>query len=846
VLFGGCQRHGGHEPYAPLPDALRNYVAGQDLPTLERHLEGCAWLVQLVPELAGGPLPPLTTHSIPSDQQRRLMVGAVQRYLGNVTGPAGTLLLLDDLQWAGRDALDLLTTLLCIAIPGRSRSAPLRIVGAYRDTEVHGDHPLALLLSDIVPTEQVQEERLEPLSTQEATELFTALLPDRDRARQDLSRRIIERTGGVPFSVVSYAHARRGTHGPGEDGPLRWNLRQSIQQRVSMLGPYTRDLLGVMSVIGRAAGVGLLLEVAGDPESEITAALDEACRMRLLVEDGRSGYQFLHDLIREVVEADLGAARRAVLHRTVAEALERMAGDVPAELLAYHYGRSDAPDRSLSYLELAGDHAVAQHAHDSAGEHYRALLDRLEGLDGRHHAARVRLKLGEVLARTGRYDAALPILEQAASALQALGDSEGLARAAAAIGAANGRRGTNTAGIARMRMLLEVLEQTDASVPLAAAYEVLGHALRDEGKYPEALAASTRAAELANAFGDRRSGVLAEWTRVEGLSALGHMSSEEAYDARRRTLSQIEAIGDLELLSGAHYNLAYACVHRGDLATAREHIDRAVAAAEELGDPGELAFALAIRGWVAFLRGDWRRARTSLEGAVGMSRELDQSWCAPYILLWLAELSLAEGDRAAAATSGQEAKDLAEQNGDLQALRLVARVMAELDIVEGRPEAAISRVIPLLDDRGQEDHDVTALLPVQARACLQCGQVDQAVETVEQAITRVRRDGARLALIDALRAQVMVALRTERLDMAEQCVVEGLALARGMSYPYGEALLLQLDGERLAASGEPSKARTRRQEAFFLFQRLGARRDAEETRVASAPGYPGTPAIPSC
>ena len=38
------------------------------------------------------------------------MVAAVARFLANVAGPAGTLLVLDDLQWAGPDALDLLVS----------------------------------------------------------------------------------------------------------------------------------------------------------------------------------------------------------------------------------------------------------------------------------------------------------------------------------------------------------------------------------------------------------------------------------------------------------------------------------------------------------------------------------------------------------------------------------------------------------------------------------------------------------------------------------------------------------------------------------------------------------------
>lgn len=143
VLTGGCQRQGGQQPYAPLLDALERHVQGQDPLQLRADLQGCAWLVRLLPELADGRIEPLPVLALPPDQERRLLFGAVRRFLANVGDLAGTLVLLDDLQWAGDDALALLTTLVRSAVP-----IPLRVVGAYRDTEVHPDHPLAVLLAD--------------------------------------------------------------------------------------------------------------------------------------------------------------------------------------------------------------------------------------------------------------------------------------------------------------------------------------------------------------------------------------------------------------------------------------------------------------------------------------------------------------------------------------------------------------------------------------------------------------------------------------------------------------------------------------------------------------------------
>src|SRR5437870_4529441 len=128
VLEGGCQRRGGHAPYAPILGALQRHLRGQRPAQLRTALRECAWLVRLLPELAAGPIPPLPAWTLPPEQERRLMFEAVARFLTNVAGPMGTLLVLDDLQWVGPDALDLLATLIRSAA-----EVPLRAIGAYRN-----------------------------------------------------------------------------------------------------------------------------------------------------------------------------------------------------------------------------------------------------------------------------------------------------------------------------------------------------------------------------------------------------------------------------------------------------------------------------------------------------------------------------------------------------------------------------------------------------------------------------------------------------------------------------------------------------------------------------------------
>src|SRR5919201_1803851 len=147
VLQGGCQRRGGQEPHAPPRQALERPVHSQPPAQQRKALQGCASLVRLLPELAERGIVPPPSWTLPPAQERHLIFAAVARFLANIAGPAGTLLVLDDLQWAGSDALDLLATLVRSA--ASTGTSPLRVIGAYRDTDVQPQDPLFVLLADL-------------------------------------------------------------------------------------------------------------------------------------------------------------------------------------------------------------------------------------------------------------------------------------------------------------------------------------------------------------------------------------------------------------------------------------------------------------------------------------------------------------------------------------------------------------------------------------------------------------------------------------------------------------------------------------------------------------------------
>jgi tetratricopeptide (TPR) repeat protein len=159
--------------------------------------------------------------------------------------------------------------------------------------------------------------------------------------------------------------------------------------------------------------------------------------------------------------------------------------------------------------------------------------------------------------------------------------------------------------------------------------------------------------------------------------------------------------------------------------------------------------------------------------------------------------------------------------------RQVTGLLAECDLLQGRPEAARTHLLPVLDRSGGEEWNVIPLLPFLAWAHLELGDVPQAEDTLAHAFRRARAGNHRLALVEALRVQALLALQQEDWTAAHGALEEGLALARTMPYPYAEGRFLHLAGLLQQRSGQPEPARTRLREALAIFQRLGARADLE-------------------
>jgi predicted ATPase/DNA-binding XRE family transcriptional regulator len=833
VLEGGCHRRSGQEPYAPLLVALEGRLRHQSRAQARVELEGCYWLVRLLPELAEIMLGSAPSWTLLPEQERRLMFAAVACYLGNVAGPPGTLLVLDDLQWAGADALDLLGFLVRADV-----AAPLRVVGAYRSTEVRRADPLGMLLADLAASGQVAQQAIGPLAAQDARNLLNTILEAGEDEENDLREQVLARTGGVPFFLVSCAQALQVGALDSAGAGVPWNVAESIRQRIGMLPPAAQEALGVAAIVGRSVPRGLLLRVAealGQQQSMIEA-LEATSQARLLVEAGEEAFQVTHDLVREVALAEVSVTRRQFLQRVLLETLERQPEHTAPEVLADHALQSDAPERAIPYLRQAAAQAWARHAHADAEDYYRKLVGQLERAGRQAESAAAREQVGRALSIQARYDQALMELEEARAAYLAIGDLEGQRQALAQIARVHALRGTHEEGLARMLPLLPTLEAGGWSAYLADVQVALAELYFGNYQYQEQLALTEQLAVQAQGAGDQQILARAQYWRSVALSHLGR--AEEGAQVAEEAISFAEAAGDLWVCARALNSVAGFHWSQGRFAQCKICLDRAVEAARRLGDPSLIAYIVSNQAGLAFTVGEWAQAAVAYEQAVALVQQMNQPWGAVYSLLGLGQLCLAEGRWEAASAYYAEAMALAERNGNLEALQIGQTALAERDLLEGHPEQAWTRLEPLVSQLGQPAMRVLPLLVSVAWTRLALGDVAEAEALLAQGVGRANIQKHHLALGDMLRIQGLLRLGQQRWEEVQAALEQALALCRALPNPYAEAKALYVYGLLHQAKGDLEPARARLEAALAILNRLGERLYAEQVERALAKGTP--------
>ncbi|HVR30639.1 MAG TPA: protein kinase, partial [Thermoanaerobaculia bacterium] len=445
ALWGRCQEDRGAPPFWPWLQIVRAWIRDREPRELLATLgPGASDLASAVPELHEilpglAPPPPLD-----AEQERFRLFESAVALLRGAALRRPLLVVLDDLHWADEASLLLLQFVARELGPAR-----LLLVGTYRDLELRRRHPLAETLAELARVQGVERVQLRGLSAEDIGSFIAqtaAVEPPRA-----LVEAVHRQTEGNPFFVQEVV---RLLAAEGRLERMRnvdsWSLeipqgvREVIGRRLNRLSAGANETLAVASVLGRELDLATLKRVSQRPEDVLLAELEEALAARIFEPASKPGrYRFAHALVQETLYEELSAPRRAVLHRTAAEALEERHGAAQgAHLVAIALHRFEAAsladrERAIEACERAARWSTANRAWEEAALQLSRAVQLVELGD---HTDPVRLcelmvslSEAQVLSRDseGRRATAL----RAAELAREIGSAVHLARAALVYGA---------------------------------------------------------------------------------------------------------------------------------------------------------------------------------------------------------------------------------------------------------------------------------------------------------------------------------------------------------------------------------------------------------------------------
>jgi len=421
-------------PYQPIVDLLVDLKA--HLPELELSREDAmalAGLGHLAAELKEwlGESEAVDSFVSPEQEKPRLYAALVRVLLG-IAQDRTLVLVIDDVQWADDETLDLLRILGRQLGQGiRASRARLLVIAMYREEGRPTSAAFRSTFSDLERDRLVEHLIIPSLEEAELRPLLSDLCSGRPSA--SFVSHVQTRSGGNPYfaeEIASDIVGRSELHPadpnwrpPVEDeAVVPPGISAMLEQRIAALSPGTLDVLQTAQLLGTRFELDALASCCDRSRDEILHAIEEGYGAGLLFEEREdSSYAFHHSLVADVLDASLGASARRIRHARIASALAARHGDASGshvDRIARHLvgaGARAPADQLLRYSSLAADRAIALHAYGDADRWCEAALSAIAKLPG--HSARRRAELEAkralALGRTGHLDDARALADSA-------------------------------------------------------------------------------------------------------------------------------------------------------------------------------------------------------------------------------------------------------------------------------------------------------------------------------------------------------------------------------------------------------------------------------------------------
>jgi len=283
------------------------------------------------------------------DDNRDRLFARLSEFVMRASAENPVVVVFDDFQWSDESSA---AALHYVARTHADR--PFLGVLAARDDEIRENTAVQQALRGLRHDGLLKEYTLSPLADDAVQHLIATHAPAADTAL--LGRAC----AGNPLIAIELARAVTA----GESGS---SLDELVLERLARCDAEVGDIIRWAAVLAPRVDAAMLTRVTGLDAARIDHALDVAERHAIL-QLSEQGFRFTHDLVARFVYNDISPVRRRVMHRRIAELLERDAAlDLKlAADLAHHATQSGDAGLAARAMVSAGRLCVRFFANDDA------------------------------------------------------------------------------------------------------------------------------------------------------------------------------------------------------------------------------------------------------------------------------------------------------------------------------------------------------------------------------------------------------------------------------------------------------------------------------------------------
>ena len=593
-LYGKCNSYGEEVPYAPITDALENYSR-----SIETEIGIGMGLMGFAEDEEAAPtgLMGLGSREERAGNVAGLMIEKenmfrdVLEQLKEVSEKKPLVLFIDDIQWAGKGTLQMLSFL------GASISdSRIMICTSHRSDEIPNrdeeKSPLLETIELLSKEKMYRSMELKPLEKEYMARMVGNILHKED-IPEKLCDSLYEETGGNPLFVEEILSSLIEDRIL-EEGLQNWDdsidilsfsipstILDVLERRIANLSTAARRALRYAAVAGNEIELDLLFELCDMTEEDILDAIEELTNQGILEEITKSDRIFLIFRRKQAsafISRRLSRSRNLIINRKLGYGIEKLYADSIDEhiySLARHFLEGHVYDKAYTYLTKCAEDSMKRLAPEKALNYYLSALSVLsEHMDAERHKEdimKISWSAGELLMGESRWEEAMEHFQ----------------------------RGLYLANILKNRDYISMFQRGVAD------------AMRNLGEYEEAEKLYNSSLEIAIELDDHKGIAEANhglgyihWRKGEFRDAISHYNE---------AISSAMKIDDAQLMAGLFIELGNTYNQRGDLDRALDYYSRSIESLKEFGNYQEIARALNNIGDIYLRRGEWKNAIESLE-----------------------------------------------------------------------------------------------------------------------------------------------------------------------------------------------------------------------------------------